>query len=100
MFMRFLGGGIGHKATDFVRQRRPETIRDVTEYDIQEEEIAAEDIEDPHQVEDADLEEDGDMEEVDPDEEGDFGYADGEGQEAEGSEQEIVSEDEEDEYDL
>jgi hypothetical protein len=94
MFMRFLGGGIGHKATDFVRQRRPETIREVTEYDIQEEEIAAEDIEDLHQVED------GDVEEVDPDEEGDFGYADGEGQEAEGSEQEIVSEDEEDEYDL
>jgi hypothetical protein len=100
MFMRFLGGSVGHKATDFVLQRRPETVHEQNEYDIQEEEIAPEDIEDVCQVEDTDLEEDRDVEEVDSDEESDFGYANGEGQGAEESEQDIVSKDEKDGYNL
>jgi hypothetical protein len=69
MFMRFLGGGIGHKVTEFVPQRRPESGHEAAEPDIWEEEIIGEDAEDEPWVEDMALEED-------LDKEADFGYVD------------------------
>jgi hypothetical protein len=94
MFMRFLGGGIGHKVTESVPQRRPESGREAAEPDIWEEEIVAEDAEDEPQVEDMALEEDLDVEEVDLDEEADFGYVDREESAAE-SDPDADSEDDE-----
>jgi hypothetical protein len=95
MFMRFLGGGVGHKVTEFVQQIRPESICMATERskpDIQDEGITAEHIEDQLQVEGRVLDEDDDMEDVDLDEEVDFGYADDVGSRVDESEQDMDSE--------
>jgi len=100
MFMRFLGGGVGHKVTDFVQQIRPESICTATEPDVQDEGIAAEHVEDEPQVEGGVLDEDGDVEDVDLDKEVDFGYADDVGSAVEESEQDMDSEDDEDGYKL
>jgi hypothetical protein len=97
MFMRFLGGGIGHKVTDFVQQRSSESICATTELDVQDEEIVVENIEYEPQDEGEVREEDDVLEDVDLDEELDFGYADeDEGSAAEESEQDANSEDDED----
>jgi hypothetical protein len=96
MFMRFLGGGIGHKVTDFVQQIGPESIHTTTELDVQDELIAAENVEDVPQDEDRVLDEDDDAEEVDLEEEVDYGYADADVRSAtEESEQDADSEDDE-----
>lgn len=82
MFMRFLGGGIGHKATDHLQQRAPTCVHDEAPDPQDGDSI-------PHNTQDhtqADV--DGGCEEVDTDEEADYGYADGpesEGEDSEGS---------------
>lgn len=87
MFMRFLGGGIGHRATDHLQQRTPTCIRDEVP-DPHDEDIPH-NRQDHTQAEDGDG--DGDPEEVDTDEEADYGYADdleSEGEDSEGGDSE------------
>jgi hypothetical protein len=95
MFMRFLGGGIGHQATKHLEQRTPNRIRE-EEPDLSDEDSES-DIT-PHNTEDhtqnKDVIMDRDLDEADADEEADYGYADNmesedddsEGEETEGGE--------------
>ena len=87
MFMRFLGGGIGHKATDHLQQRTPTCVHDETsDPHDDDEDIIPHNAQDHTQVEGDDVL-DGDLEEVETDEEADYGYADileSEGESSEG----------------
>ena len=96
MFMRFLGGGIGHKVTDHLQQRTftgvhnevPDPYKEVPDpYDEMpnpNEVIIPHNAQDHTQAGDDDVE--GDPEEVDSDEEADYGYVDSPESEGEDSE--------------
>ena len=73
MFMRFLGGGIGHKVTDHVEQITPTRVRDEAP-DLHNEDTIPQNMQDHTREDDDDVV--GDPEEVDADEEADYGYAD------------------------
>ena len=111
MFMRFVGGGIGHKASDHMQQSTPTTTaciqdegleahwhdEDIIHSDAQghsQEEVNTE--EDP---EESDAEED--LEEADVDEEADYGYADDFKIKGEDNDSELESEEDgNDKYDV
>jgi hypothetical protein len=103
--MRYIGGGIGHKATNFIKQTIPEPapeIRPNTQEDTADfEEITSDVSTIPHrahpQVGEDDIEEDLDLEKVDSEEEVDFGY--GNDTDGDASEEEEVHEDEGEEDD-
>jgi hypothetical protein len=106
MFMQFVGGGIGHKASDNIQQQTPSYISDKAPnlYDNSEE-VISHNTQDHAQME-GDIYVEGDPEEVDTDEEADYGYTDdresecrdSKGEESEGkdSEGEEGNDDEED----
>lgn len=94
--MRYLGGGIGHKAADFIQQHTAEHEPELGP-DPDEEAVAAGEIPEEFRLnnDDADDEE---VEVVDEEEEADFGYGDDVRSEDEGSNQdEDRDESEEDE---
>jgi hypothetical protein len=96
MFMRFVGGGIGHKATDYIQQSTPVCVRDEAP-DVQDEVIIPHDTHDHAREGGDDVDVDGDPEEVDIDEEVDYGYGDdleSEDKDSEGEEEN----DDDDEY--
>jgi len=74
--MRFVGGGIGHKATEYIQQRTPVCVP-AEGPDVQDEDIILDNTQDDPQGAGDDVDEDGDPEEVDVDEEIDYGYVDG-----------------------
>jgi len=101
MFMRFLGGGIGHIATDDLQQRTSMCGRDEGP-DPHDEDIL-DNTQDHTQGEDDDV--DGDPDKLEADEEIDYGYADdfeservdSEGENSEGEEETRPDTDEDDE---
>ena len=106
MFMRFVGGGIGHKASDNIQQQTPSHISDeAPDLSDNPEEVIPHNTQDHARVE-GDLYAEGDPEEVDTDEEADYGYTDdresecrdseGEDSEGEDGEGEEGNDDEED----
>ena len=74
MFMRFVGGGIGHKASDNIQQQTPSHISDEAP-DLSDnlEEVIPHNTQDHTRVE-GDLYAEGDPEEVDTDKEADYRY--------------------------
>jgi hypothetical protein len=88
MFMRFVGGGIGHRATDYLEQSvselAPEIVPDTQEEIGDDIEIECQDP--PFDGDDGD--EDGELEEVNSDEEVDFGYGDSADSDGEASDEE------------
>lgn len=87
--MRFVGGGIGHKATDHLQQRTPigvpEEVPDLQDEDIQHNTQDHTQEEEDHGNDEEDQE---DPEEVDTDEEVDYRYADNRGSKGQDSESE------------
>jgi len=105
--MRFVGGGIGHKASDNIQQRTPSCISDeAPELYDNSEEVIPHNTQDHAQVE-GDIYAEGDPEEVDTDEEADYGYAgdhesecrDSEGEESEGEGEDSEGEERNDDED-
>jgi len=96
MFVRYMGGGIGHKVTNHIPQAKAGRATE-TGGDVQEDLIVddAGNVEDEPHLEEYGADEDGhdgdgdgDMEEVNADEEADFGYGDSDESEGEESEDE------------
>jgi hypothetical protein len=86
MFMRFVGGGIGHRVTDYLE----ESVSDLVSDRDNQEDIGS-DIEIERQtppLDGDDADEDAELEEVNSDEEVDFGYGDGADSEGEASDEE------------
>ena len=98
MFMRFVGGGIGHKATDYIQQSTPVCVRDEGP-DVQDEGAVPHGTQDHAQAGEDDVDVDGDPEEGDADEEVDYGYADDLVSDDKDSEDEEENDDD-DEYDV
>lgn len=97
MFMWYLGGGIGHKATDFFEQH---TVKDTPEFglDLEEKPIITDEIPDVIRPNNGDAD-DEEVDKVDKEEETDFGYGDDVWSKDEGSDQAKDDGDEEDEED-
>lgn len=105
MFMRFVGGGIGHKSTDYIQQDTPICVHDEAVDEVNDEDIMPINTQGHTQAEE-NVDADGDQDEVDAEEEADYGYADcldSEGGDSEGedSEDEVENDDEDEpEYDV
>ena len=111
MFMRFVGGGIGHKASDHMQQSTPTTTACIQDKGLEahwhDEDIIHPDAQ-GHSQEEVNAEEDPeesdaheDPEEVDADEEADYRYADDFEIEGEDNDSELESEEDgNDEYDV
>jgi hypothetical protein len=79
MFMRFVGGGIGHKSSDHIQQSTPNCVEGDAHDGAQDEleDVFPHNTQDQSQA-DEDVNADGDPDEVNAnsDEEADYGYAD------------------------
>jgi hypothetical protein len=75
MFMRYLGGGIGHKATEMFQQH---TVEQAHEFgpDLEEDPVIADDILDEIRPNNDDIDDEEVVDEVDEEEEADYGYGD------------------------
>ena len=99
MFMRYIGGGIGHKATNFIKQTVPEPAPEIPS-NTQEDTAGLEGITGrvstvPHpQLGEDDIDEDADLEHADSEEEADFGYGDDANDDADEDLEDEVNEDE------
>jgi hypothetical protein len=103
MFMRFIGGGIRHRATRYLGQSIQEPFSNDIEEDPDEimsnaeSELIGPEL-DTQAIED-DANKDGELEDVDSEEEADFGYGDGTDSDA-SDEEEAENDDDNDSEDL
>jgi hypothetical protein len=106
MFMRYIGGGIGHRATDFIKQSitaepTSETLPNTQEVEdtTASFEGITENVPQHHpQLGGDDIEEDADSEGVDSEEEEEFGYGDGADCDTSGEEEEVLEEEDDDDF--